>query len=177
MSIFDIFRSKQKKSIPQMIQFADKWSDIYLQKYSIKKNADVKNAALIFCSWAVWDYCMNNDMLPSGNKNDIANNYIATVCAYVGNTHEMDALDFLELFKNRFGIFKSDIRGLLNSHYPQTRQYIPISLYVAFYKKTYTPFSDPGLSFIDEDEIIMDFVGKFITFWNNLNRAMMDNQI
>lgn len=37
MSIFDIFRSKQKKSIPQMIQFADKWSDIYLQKYSIKK--------------------------------------------------------------------------------------------------------------------------------------------
>lgn len=59
-----------------------------------QKNADVKNAALIFCSWAVWDYCMNNDMLPSGNKNDIANNYIATVCAYVGNTHEMDALDF-----------------------------------------------------------------------------------
>lgn len=37
MSIFDIFRSNHKKSILQMIQFADKWSDIYLQKYAIKK--------------------------------------------------------------------------------------------------------------------------------------------
>lgn len=46
MSIFDIFRSNHKKSILQMIQFADKWSDIYLQKYAIKKNADVKKCCL-----------------------------------------------------------------------------------------------------------------------------------
>ena len=70
-----------------------------------------------------------------------------------------------------------DIRGFLNSHYPQTRQYIPTSLYVAFYKKIYTPFTDPGISFIDEDEQIMDFVGKFIPFWNKLNKAMMNNEI
>lgn len=58
------------------------WSD--LQKYAIKKNADLKNATLIFCSWTVWNYCMKT-MLPSGNTDNIANNYIATVCAYVGN--------------------------------------------------------------------------------------------
>ena len=74
-------------------------------------------------------------MLPKGNKNDVANNFIATVCAFVSNTHEIDVLDFVELYKNRFGIYKMDIRGLLNSHYPQTCQYIPTSLYVAFYKK------------------------------------------
>lgn len=176
MGFWDFFKSKNKTNM-QMVEFANKWSDIYLQNHAIKKNDDVKNAALIFCSWAVWDYCMNNDMLPKGNKNDVANNFIATVCAFVSNTHEIDVLDFVELYKNRFGIYKMDIRGLLNSHYPQTRQYIPTSLYVAFYKKVYTPFTDPGISFIDEDEQIMDFVGKFIPFWNKLNKAMMNNEI
>ena len=66
---------------------------------------------------------------------------------------------------------------MLNSHYPQTKQYIPINLFASFYKKTYQIFTDPGFSFEDEDENIMNFMGKFIPFWNAMNNAMLNNEI
>lgn len=180
------------KKWSKMTYFAERWSEIYMEKYAINNmpepwspfprsesekikynSVDTKNEILIFCSWAAWDYCLNHDLI-SKFKDD-AMEYIVAVSEKVSKTHNIDAIEFFNLYRNRFAIYKTDIRGLLKSHYPQTPQYMPVSLYTAFYKKQYKIFTNPESSFIDEGEDFEKFMNGFIPFWNELNRELMNN--
>lgn len=174
MGLFDIFNKKKTVSINEMMTKAIQWKNDYITNYSIKTTVNSEKAVFMFCAWAAWDYCLNSDKLPSG---DPGTEFLASVQVYTGLDKTMFPDSFIELYKTRFHIFKSDIRGLASSHYPQTKQYIPFALYCVFCKN---PLElDPTIGVDQNDMAIFDevveFTSKFVTFWNKILRDMNSN--
>lgn len=167
MGIFDFFKSKRNPSIEDMMEKASGWTDIYMDRFALQRKPDVKSAAFVFTSWAVWDYCLRNDRLPKGN---VANQYIASTLIYSGFGSKIDVVDFLEVFKTRFKIFKTDMTGLSNSDYPRTKQYLPFGIFCSIYKNqlSLNPTAGVNLHDYDTSEELHDFTGGFIKYWNML---------
>lgn len=70
---------------------------------------------------------------------------------------------------------KKTLMVLVKSHYPATKQYLPICTYKAFcleQLKIVSASSISSLSFEEEEEM-MDFVGKFIAFTNDMQKAII----
>src|SRR5574344_1598308 len=167
MGVFDFLKTKKNPTVEEMMQKASEWTDVYMSRFALQQKPDVKSAAFVFTSWAVWDYCLNNDRLPKG---DVANMYIASTLIYSGFDRKIDVVDFLEVFKTRFKIFKADMTGLANSHYPQTKQYLPFGIFCTIYKNQLSLNPTAGVDPHDYDtsEELHNFTGGFIKYWNLL---------
>lgn len=160
--------------IPDMIRFGLEWRDRYLSDYAIKKDNKVSAEALMYTCWSVWYHCLNNGRV--SRDQSYSNNFFALLMAHLqDNDPRFEEVDFfMPLFKNRYQIYRTDIKGLVESHYPVTKQYIPMCTYKAFcvdQLKIVSPSSISSLS-LEEDEEMMDFVGKFISFTNEMNRTI-----
>ncbi len=168
MGLFDFLNKKQNRSMVELMEKASAWTDVYLDRFALRKGADIKSAAFIFTSWAVWDYCLNHDCLPKGN--DVAAEYIASTFVYSGFDSKIDIAEFFDVFKSRFKIFKSDIKGLLNSDYPRTKQYLPFGIYCTIYKNQLSLEPTAGVDLHDNETSaeLIEFTDSFIKYWNML---------
>lgn len=159
----------------ELIEKASAWTDTYLNLFALRKNPDIKGAAFIFTSWAVWDYCLNQDCLPEGE--DVAGEYICSTLVYSGFNDKIDIAEFVDVFKTRFKIFKSDIKGLLNSDYPRTKQYLPFGTYCSIYRHQLSLNPTSGVDPYDYEtnEELVEFTGGLIKFWNILIANMEES--
>ncbi len=167
MALFGFLKSNKRPSIEDMMGKASQWTDYYMDHLALKQGAFIRGGMFVFTSWAVWDYCLRNDRIPKG---DIANEYIASTLVYSGFDRIMDPVDFLEVFRTRFKIFNADMTGLSNSHYPQTKQYIPYTTYCTIYQNQLSLTPTAGVDRQDYEirEEVFDFTGGFIKYWNLL---------
>jgi hypothetical protein len=185
--IEDIQRNKEDKpyiqtniphsivSVSDMIDFGLEWRDIYMVNYSTQYNKKVSAEVLMYTCWSVWYHCLNANKV-SGDQNYV-NKFFAHLMAHLEDCDSrFEHVDFfMPLFKNRYQIFKTDIDGLVKSHYPVTKQYLPINTFKAFcleHLKIVSASSLSSLSFEEEEEM-MDFVGKFIAFTNEMQKAII----
>lgn len=166
MGLFDLFKKDKEVSIEEMMAIAQKWTDVYMSQFALRKGDSIRSATFIFCSWAIWTYYLQNNRVPKG---DIANRYIASTCAFSGLRAELDVVAFADLFKTRFYIFKTDMRGLAESHYPETKQYIPYTTYCAFYHNQLSHNPTAGVDRWLYDDELHEFTGKLIEFWNRMH--------
>lgn len=162
-------------SVSDMIDFGLEWRDIYMVNYSTQYNKKVSAEVLMYTCWSVWYHCLNaNKVL--GDQNYV-NKFFAHLMAHLQDCDSrFEHVDFfMPLFKNRYQIFKTDIDGLVNSHYPVTKQYLPINTFKAFCLEQLKIVSASSLSSLsfEEEEEMMDFVGKFIAFTNDMQKAII----
>lgn len=159
-----------------MIEFGLEWREKYFSKYAIKDNDKVRAETLMYTCWSVWYHCLNIGRVSKDQA--YANNFFAHLMAHLQDSDpRFDDVDFfMPLFKNRYQIYRTDIKGLVESHYPVTKQYLPTCTYKAFCTdqlKIVTPSPMSSLTLEEENEM-MDFVGSFISFTNEMNRTIGD---
>lgn len=168
MGIFDFLKAKKTPSVEEMMEKASDWTDVYMSRFAIQRGPDIKSAAFVFTAWAVWDYCLRRDLLPKG---DVANMYIASTLVYSGFDSKIkDPVDFIEIFKTRFKIFQTDMKGLSNSDYPRTKQYLPFGIFCTIYKNqlSLNPTAGVDPHDLDTGEELHNFTGGFLKYWNML---------
>ena len=177
------FSSSRKTSygivpIPDMISFGLEWRDKYLSTYAIKNNKGTRVEALMYSSWFVWYHCLGKGRV--SKEPSYANTFFAHLMAHLQDDDaRFEEVDFfMPIFQNRYSIFKTDLSGLINSHYPQTKQYLPIRTYKAFCLKPMQILSDSAASLssltMEQDDEMHTFVGKFISFINDMNKAVQE---
>lgn len=171
MGLLDFLKGKNPPTIEDMMNKASAWTDIYMECYALRRNSKVKGSIFVFTSWAIWHHCLHNNLLPKG---DIANQYIASTLVYSGFDEQLDVLEFFEIFKTRFKIFSIDMNGLANSHYPQTKQYLPFATYCTIYQKPFALEPTSGIDPYDYEvsEELHEFTGGLIQYWNKLTKDL-----
>lgn len=172
MSIFDLLKKRKDISVMEIMEKAFFWTDYYMNNYALQQGSDVKGAVFIFCSWEVWHYCLENDKLQKSN--DLAIEYFSSTLVYSGFDKKIDIADFVDVLKTRFKIFNQDIKGLVNSHYPQTKQYLPFSTFCTIYKNQLSLSPTDGVDHLDLmiNEQLDSFTGGFIEFWNKFYKDL-----
>jgi len=154
--------------VTEMIDFGLRWRDIYLDTFALNKNTGTRVEALLFSCWFIWYYCLERDKV--SREQSYLNNFFANIMAHLyDDDARFDEVDFfMPLFKNRYSIFKDDFIGLLNSHYPQTKQYLPIRTYKAFCLKPMEIIAPNEASIssltMEQHDEMNSFVGNLITF-------------
>lgn len=176
MGLFDRFKSPKIAPVSDMISFAIEWRDKYLATFALKNNANVRIEALLFTSWYTWYHCLEEDKVSRAESYlyDFFSHLMAHLSIDDKRFEEIDF--FLPLFKNRYAIFGADLRGLIKSHYPETKQYIPLCTYKAFCLEP-TKIINPASASIttltwEQDEEMMSFAGNFISFISEMSKAV-----
>lgn len=167
MGLFNIF--KKTISVNQMMEKATTWTNSFMEQYvksEVKNRELVKGEVFLFNAWTVWKYCLEHDLLKQSSKT--ANTFISSAYVYSGADKIMDVTDFYPIFKSRYGMYSDEISGLLNSKYPQTKQYIPFSLFCAIFKNQFKSNVTSGYSMNDIDimDEVLEFTGNIIKHWN-----------
>ena len=180
MCLFDYLKNKTTGIVPiaDMISFGLEWRDKYLANYASRINNGVRVESFIYCCWFVWYHCLQHGRV---SKDEY---YVTDFFAHImANLQEYDTrfedLDFfIPLFKNRYSIFRDDLTGLINSHYPETKQYLPIRTYKAFCLQPLTIINPSAASLSsltqEQDDEMTSFVGEFIRFTNEMSKAVRD---
>lgn len=182
MGLFDFFKKRTANSgivpIPDMISFGLEWREKFMEKCAIKNNSGVRAESLMFCCWYIWHHCMQKGRV--SRDQSYAYDFFAHLMAYLQDDDtRFENLDFfMPLFQNRYSIFKTDLLGLVNSHYPQTKQYLPILTYKAFCLKPMQILneSESSLSSLTmaQDEEMTTFIGNLISFVNEMNKDLKE---
>jgi len=165
MGLFDRFK-KKTVSVDEMINRANRWTNIYMNQYAIQNNVDIKNGIHLFNTWVIWDYCLNNDLIEHGCHKD----FLAKVLAFIWKTKDISGEEFLALYQNRFSLYKKEMRGLLSS-----TSHFPFDLYFAIYKNQYSLDHTKNIDMAKDarkDEMC-EFTSKFINFWNVINLELV----
>lgn len=163
MGLFDLFNQKSVASVPAMMDLVYKYAAEYMDNYSIRKDQDAENAVFMFCSWAVWNHCLNNDLLPS---KDCHYDYLAEVLYHISLNHSISETEFLLLYQNRFKIYKSEIRVLEVSEY----DYPLTKLYICFHKQQYLLVDSDSDTCMENGDwsVLGTFAQKFTDFWKKI---------
>ncbi len=159
--------------IPDMISFGLEWRDKYLENYAIKNNKGIRIESLLYSCWFVWYHCMTNGKV--SREQSYVNQFFATLMAHLQDDDiRFEDVDFfMPLFQNRYSIFRTDLTGLMNSHYPQTKQYLPIRTYKAFCLQPMQILDESAASIssltMEQDDEMCIFVGNLIKFINKMS--------
>lgn len=178
MGLFDFFKNKaadtRYATVSDMISFGLEWREKYLANYAIKNNSGTRIESLMYSCWFVWYHCLGKGKVSRDQA--YVNGFFAHLMAHLqdDDVRFEDVDFFMPLFQNRYSIFKTDLTGLANSHYPQTKQYLPIRTYKAFCLKQMQILreSEASLSSLtmEQDDEMTTFVSKLIAFINAMNK-------
>ena len=178
MGLFDFFKNKaadtRYAAVSDMISFGLEWREKYLANYAIKNNSGTRIESLMYSCWFVWYHCLGKGKVSIDQA--YVNDFFAHLMAHLqdDDVRFEDVDFFMPLFQNRYSIFKTDLTGLANSHYPQTKQYLPIRTYKASCLKQMQILSESETSLssltMEQDDEMTTFVGKLIAFINAMNK-------
>lgn len=168
--------SSEFVQISDMINFGMEWRERYINDYAIKNDIGVRVESLMYTCWFIWYNCMQLGKV--SKEQWYVNKFFAHLMAHLRKDDKrFENVDFfMPLFQNRYSIFKDDLSGLINSHYPETKQYLPVRTYKAFYIKP-TEILDVSsaslftLTMEQDDELTSVFLMKFINFINEMHIA------
>ena len=164
--------------VSDMIDFGLKWQEKFLEDCFSFPSSSVKAEALMFTCWRVWYHCLENNVV--SRDQSYVSEFFAHIMTYEQSYDARfdDINFFMPLFKNRYGIFRSDLVGLCNSNFPVTKQYLPISTYRVFFVEPLEVI-DPSTSTISSlstgqmDEMT-EFLDKFIMLSNAMTKELDD---
>jgi len=159
--------------ISEMINFGLEWREKYLANYAVRQDTGTRVEALLYSCWFAWYNCLQQGKV--SREQSYVNEFFAHLIAHLQDDDiRFEDVDFfMPLFKNRYSFFKDDLTGLMNSHYPETKQYLPIRTYKAFCLRPTDILAPSEASFsslsMEQDDEMTSFVGKLIRFINDMN--------
>ena len=167
MKLFDSFL-KKKVSVDEMVDNANRWTNLYMNQYSIRDNTDIKNGIYLFNTWVIWTHCLQNNLIdnPKGCHRD----FLANVLVFLMKTKDISGERFLSLYQDRFSLYQKEIRGL------KEPQFYPFGLYSAICKNQYSLNQTINMEDIfrhNESDDFIEFTDKFIKFWNVINSELL----
>lgn len=149
---------------------ANKGVTVFEENSKINLSASSTFEVFMFNILLAWTYYLERDYIDtSSNIGD--QKLMILVALAKGLELNLDIPQIVELYRERFKNFKEDIRGIQNSNYPQTGQYLPAYTFaVIFYHQLEL---SPNLSWSDTDDFenfdpekmmdLSDFTGTLIT--------------
>ena len=167
MGLFDKF-SKKKVSIDEIIDNANRWTNLYMNQYAIRNSVDIKNGIYLFNTWAIWTHCLHNDLID--NPKGCHMEFLTHVLAFLMKTKDISGDEFLSLYQNRFSLYQKEIRELKNP------QFYPFGLYSAICKNQYKLNQTVNIENLvndNESDVFIEFTNKFIKFWNIINSELI----
>lgn len=174
MDIYDML-SRNNLSSNEMLDLSMKWTNMYMDKYTVQLSNDIKNEVYLFNTWVVWDYFLNKGSISDPKEESLY--YQGNILLFITQTKNISAKEFIVLYMSRFKLYNRNMKGLLSSNYPETKQFIPTEIYYAIYINQYAidPIQNENIhgNLITDD--VLEFTGNFISYWNVINNELITN--